>query len=526
MWLDPDAYVDWDIGWTGVESASYTQTLTTTTDLTVSLKAALDTEIKQTIYKQTLAVITIMAGPVPVVVTPEFEVYVGASGEVSAGVTAGMSLTTDASLGIAYDGDDWSQTTSFTYDLTPQPPQLFGSLELKGFAGAGLAFKIYAVAGPEAKIEPYVKLEAATNATPWWTLKAGVDTEIGFKVEALDITMLEVTYTFNLFEYVIDQAGSGSGAAGGSATYQIPSVSGQIRDAATADGLGGAAVEARLGAPPGGAVVATATAAADGSYILWGLAAGQYTVAASKGGYADNTRAATVTAGATTTGQNVLLTAVENQGVGGLVVQKPGGAGIDGAYVGLHEGLSTEWSWPYDSRYTWGGGNYEFIGLEPGPYWIYADYPSYFPDRVSFTVVAGQKTTAPLLELVPYEAQGVAGRVTSSLNGAGIAGASVELHEGGHRRRARLVRTATTAADGSYAMDGIETGRYTLVVTDAGLRRPAEGHDRLRAPRSARGRTSSCRRPRRAASRARRARPTSCATRLRTGWSARATTRS
>ena len=177
VWIDPDVYVDWEVGWGGVESAALTQTLSTSTDLTVSLKASLEQEIKQTIYKQTLAVITIMVGPVPVVVTPEFEVYVGASGEVTAGVTAGDLADHRDHRGISYDGDDWTPTSTFTYQITPQAPQLFGTLELKGFAGAGLAFKIYAVAGPEAKIEPFVKLEADVGGDPWWTLKAGVDTE-------------------------------------------------------------------------------------------------------------------------------------------------------------------------------------------------------------------------------------------------------------------------------------------------------------------------------------------------------------
>ena len=469
VWLDPQAYVDWDIGWTGVESASYTQTLTTTTDLTVSLKKSLDKEIKQTIYKQTLAVITIMAGPVPVVVTPEFEVYVGASGEVTAGVTAGMSLTTEASLGIAYDDeDDWSKTTSFTYEITPQPPQLFGSLELKGFAGAGLSFKIYAVAGPEAKIEPYVSLTAATNETPWWTLKGGVDTEIGFKVEALDITLLEVTYTFNLFEDVIDQAGSGSGAAGGGAAYQAPSIRGSVLDLSDSSGVSGATVEARDGAPPGGAVIATAQAAASGEYILWGLPAGEYTLVASKGGYADNQRSSTVVAGVTTTGQDVQLTGVASQGASGRVVSMPGGAGLDGVYVGLHEGASTEWSWPWEDRYTSGGGNYEFVGLAPGEYWVNAVESSYFSDMASFTVTAGNKTTVPDLRLVPYEAQGLSGTVTSALNDTPVAGATVELHEGSDAPAAELSRVTTTAADGSYAIDGVYVGDYTLLVMKTG----------------------------------------------------------
>ncbi|MBE3033040.1 MAG: VCBS repeat-containing protein, partial [Actinobacteria bacterium] len=138
VWLDPSAYCDWDIGFFGLKSAYYTQVISTRTDLTVSFKETFDEEVKQTIYKQTLAVITIMIGPVPVVVTPEFEVYVGASGEVTAGVTAGVSIATEARVGITYDDDDgWDKTFSSTYELTPQPPQLFGALELKGFAGAG-----------------------------------------------------------------------------------------------------------------------------------------------------------------------------------------------------------------------------------------------------------------------------------------------------------------------------------------------------------------------------------------------------
>ena len=61
----------------------------------------------------------------------------------------------------------------------------------------GLSFEVYSVAGPEAKVEPYVKLAADADpaADPWWTLSAGVDAEIGFKVEALDITIAEKTYT-------------------------------------------------------------------------------------------------------------------------------------------------------------------------------------------------------------------------------------------------------------------------------------------------------------------------------------------
>ena len=39
--------------------------------------------------------------------------------------------------------------------FTPHPPQLFTTMTLRGYAGAGLAFKLYAVAGPTAKLEAY-----------------------------------------------------------------------------------------------------------------------------------------------------------------------------------------------------------------------------------------------------------------------------------------------------------------------------------------------------------------------------------
>jgi hypothetical protein len=166
----------------------------------------------------------------------------------------------------------------------------------------------------------------------------------------------------------------------------------------------------------------------------------------------------------------VSIAAIETQGVTGHVLTKPGGAPIGGAWVGLHKGSATEWSWPWDSRYSWGDGTgtYLFAGLEPGEYWIYCSDTGYFPDRISFTVAAGQMTADQDLYLVPYEAQGLAGRVTSALDGAGVAGVTVELREGEDAPAGEQVNGATSAADGSFAVSGVEVGRYTLVARKDG----------------------------------------------------------
>jgi hypothetical protein len=475
VWLNPDAYVDWDIGWGGLQSMSYTQKLTTTADLSVSLKKSLTSEKKKTLYKKTLTVITIMVGPVPVIVTPEFEVYIGVDGEVTAGVTAGMSLTTEAVVGIEYDDDDgWDSSLSFTRDATPKPPQLFSDVELRGFVGAGLAFEVYSVAGPEAKVEPYVKLaaDASPTADPWWTLSAGVDAEIGFKAEAFDITLAEKTYTLHLFEYVIDQAGSGS-SGGGSSHYQAPSVRGKILNDADSTPLRGAGVELRSGeAQPDGPLVDTVQTAADGGYVFSGIPAGSYTVVASKSGCTDAWRTVTVVAGQTTTGQDVRLVQWESQGITGDLVTTAGGTTIRGD-VSLFKSVmwDGEAVWRYEDTDSLDYDTpFDFRGLDAGTYKLYATGYDHFPSRVIVTVASGQVTTQDIA-LIPWAAQGVTGAVVDDYTSAPVADAEVQIHEGHDAPAAPLYRRGTTSAGGTFAFTGsyeVEAGDYTLTVEKDG----------------------------------------------------------
>lgn len=477
VWLDPSAYVDWEVGWSGLESMAYTQTLTSTTDLSVSLKKALNGEKKKTLYKKTLSVITIMVGPVPVIVTPEFEVYIGVDGEVTAGVTAGMSLTATATAGIAYDDDDgWSSSQGFTWEATPKPPQLFSDVELRGFAGAGLSFEVYSVAGPEAKLEPYVKLaaDASPTADPWWTLSAGVDAEVGFRAEAFDVTLAEKTYTLHLFEYVIDQAGSESDG-GGDGHYESPSIRGKVLNDADGTPLRGASVELRAGAgSPGGQVVDSGTSAADGSYIFSGIPSGSYTVVASKAGCTDAWRTVTVVDGQVTTGQDVRLAQWQDQGIRGRLVSSAGGAPIRYGHVSLFEGTWTsidDYFWHYvDTDYVDDLGRFEFLGLAAGTYTLVGSDSDYFYAEKVVTVANGSVTVRDV-SLIPHTAQGVSGAVVDDLTSEPLEGCSVTLHEGHGAPAGPLYRRMSTPAGGTFAFTGdweIDAGEYTLTAEKDG----------------------------------------------------------
>ena len=108
--------------------------------------------------------------------------------------------------------------------------------------------------------------------------------------------------------------------------------------------------------------------------------------------------------------------------------------------------------------------------MPPGDYYLYACHPGYdcFSDRRDVTVTAATMTTGQDLHLVSWSAQGLAGRVTSALDGSGVEGAWLELREGYDAPCGYLYQTTTTAADGSYAFTGVEPGDYTVVGHKAG----------------------------------------------------------
>jgi len=471
--LDPDAYVNWQIGWGGLQSASYRQVLTTSTDISVSVKKTVSGTKEITLYKRTLTPITIMVGAVPVVILPEFEVKVGIDGEVVAGVTAGTDLSTETWAQISWDGN-WHLGCGSSYEATPKRPQVFGQVTVTGFASAGLDFEVYGVAGPTVALKPYVELAADTQADPWWTLSAGVRGEIGFEVEVLDHEIFSKTFPLDVFgPWIIAQAGS-DGSDDGSSEYQAPSVSGKILDATSGARVKSAWVEvSRSGAAP-----RRTSSAADGTYVFSGLSPGSYTVTAGKNGYADNQRTVVVVEGTQTTGQDIALTREQYQGITGHVFAEAGHYPIFEASVELYDADDTSiWSRPLQSYVTYADGSYEFTGLEPGNYRIKASAGYCYPESVTVSLSGGQLRENVDLYLVAFRAQGVFGRVVDSLTGDPIEGACVMADDGGETG-GYVEDEVFTAADGSFVLDGYE--RHGMAVGTHGLSVSKGGYEELR----------------------------------------------
>ena len=281
-------------------------------------------------------------GPVPVVITPGFKVYLGVDGELEAGVTAGMTMTAPPTIVIAYGSGHWTHHQSCTTSFDAKTPQLFGTVTVRGYAGAGLAFKLYGVAGPDGQARAVPGARGGSHLpgeTPWWTLNAGLvprDHRVRGPGSGRDDHSRRRTPCTCSNSY-LDRAGSAS-SGGGSTHYQAPSVRGMVLNDSDGAPLRGAAVELRSGAAqPGGSLVASTHSAADGTYVFSGISAGSYTVVASAAGCTGAWRTVTVLAGQTATGQDVRLVQWESQGITGDLVTTAGGTTILGQVSLFHQ---------------------------------------------------------------------------------------------------------------------------------------------------------------------------------------------
>jgi hypothetical protein len=210
-------------------------------------------------------------------------------------------------------------------------------------------------------------------------------------------------------------------------------------------------VNASTGAPIEGATVtaglAEAMTDATGVYRIANLAAGTYTVTASKPGFVTNTTSVAVASGATTV-QDFALVPV-NGTITGTVTDASTGAAIAGAAV--NAGIMT--------TTTDGAGSYS-ISIAPGTYTVTASAGGHVTQSVAGDVVTSGATTVQNFALVPVIVivNGmITGTVTDASTGAAIAGAAVNAG----------IMTATTDATGGYSIS-IAQGTYTVTAIAAG----------------------------------------------------------
>ena len=184
--LETSFNLSWETQNGALKSLTFSQTSQKTTNLTVKGEWKAEKTLVQAevlVYKVVLAPISFMAGPVPVIITPIIDVYVGVDGSVSLSVETGVNITESltATIGYANGNVFFSATPNFSSGFIP--PKVSGELELTAYVAPEPTLKLYGVAGPWMKLKGYLKGKAsaeAQTAPPYLALKFGL--YIGFEV--------------------------------------------------------------------------------------------------------------------------------------------------------------------------------------------------------------------------------------------------------------------------------------------------------------------------------------------------------
>jgi hypothetical protein len=227
-------------------------------------------------------------------------------------------------------------------------------------------------------------------------------------------------------------------------------------------------------------LVGNVTTAADGTYSISGLSAGNYDVEFSvascgtTGSYltqwynnstsSSTAHVVTVTAGATTTSINAALI---SGAITGTVTAATGGADLGGICVDVQQTVGTG----FGSATTRADGTYTVTGLKSGSYSVEfftgcGNSGNYLTQWYNGQASEGSATpvsvvngvTTPTINAALITGGTISGTVTAAADETDLGGICVDASQ----INGTGFENATTAADGSYSISGLGTGQYTV----------------------------------------------------------------
>jgi len=150
---------------------------------------AITIEEEVLVFKKRMKKIKFYIGPVPVIITPTLNVYVGANTEFFAEITTGIEQNMSIKAGIEYNkGVGWEPIWKPEFGFTYTPPTTSIGFGCRAYVKPELVLVFYDVGGPYVNMEAYAVAEGdyCRCGEPWWTADLGFDINLGLKVEILD----------------------------------------------------------------------------------------------------------------------------------------------------------------------------------------------------------------------------------------------------------------------------------------------------------------------------------------------------
>jgi large repetitive protein len=237
------------------------------------------------------------------------------------------------------------------------------------------------------------------------------------------------------------------------------SLQGTVRDAGTLAAISGATVQV---VNSQNVLVATTLTNGGGQYSVTGLVPGSYSVVFLAEGYSSQAVGAVITSNAPTT-VNAELSRLAGTLTG--VVQNSGAAGIAGSLVTVFQSNIQIAAVNTDEN-----GAYTITGLAPGTYTVVFSAENYQTATLGAMIENGQTTT------LDVTLAGSPGRLTGTvLNEASapVSGATltVQISTG----TGIIIATAVTENDGTYTVEGLAPGSYSVVASAVNFQTASKG---------------------------------------------------
>jgi len=199
----PSVEFDWNFDGFPPKLDSLAATATLGADIRVNVTGAYQGRFDKEIPIATItsAPITVFLGPVPLILTPTVTFFVGASGDLSAGFSAGVTQTASITGGLSYNNGQLVPVFSSTNNFDVDPIGLDAALSSKAYAGVTIALAIDKIVSPEFSPDAFLQLDVNPLVNPWWTLSAGLEGDASVNVSIFGLADLADFDFPNLFRY-------------------------------------------------------------------------------------------------------------------------------------------------------------------------------------------------------------------------------------------------------------------------------------------------------------------------------------
>ncbi len=175
-----------EFGWFSIERFAFTATTSEVASFDVEGDIALvSVDYSKELWRHYFTPITVMVGPIPVVIVPLVTITVGVNGDVTVGVTCGVDQRADLIAGVAFEDGSWGLIQEFTYDFDYREPVVTATCLFRGYARPELSLLLYGVAGACANVEGYLEFDADISREPRWQLYGGLGAHVGVEIDVL-----------------------------------------------------------------------------------------------------------------------------------------------------------------------------------------------------------------------------------------------------------------------------------------------------------------------------------------------------